>query len=93
MTIARTEPTFTWETIFISENGHVQACSTTSPKTQVERCKESVWTARKKWPLMQQASDMVIGVSSIQNRSRFGNTSSQGLFLILLTESGTNSLL
>ena len=37
-----------------------RACSTTSPTAQVKRCKASVWTARKKWSLMQQDSELLV---------------------------------
>ena len=55
-----------------------RACSTTSPTMEVQRCKGKVWTARKKWPLIQQDSDLVIGASGVQDRKRLGNTMSRG---------------
>ena len=42
---------------------------------------------------MQTDLESVIGASVIQDRDRPGNTTSQGLLLNLLTESGANSLL
>ena len=47
----------------------------------------------KRWPLMQQDSALVIGVSGVQDRNITGNTTSQDLLLMLLTGKGTNSLL
>ena len=62
-----------------------RACSTTSPTTEVERSKESVWTGRRMWPLTQQDSDLVIGVLVVQDRNKPRKTMSQGQLLVLLT--------
>ena len=57
-----------------------RACSPTSPTTQ----------ARMKWPLMQQDSDLVIGVSVVPDRNSPESATNQGLLLIVLTGNGTN---
>ena len=57
-----------------------RACSMTSPTTQVRRCKESVRTARKKWTLVHQDSDLVIGVSVAQDWNRPGHTTKLLIF-------------
>ena len=51
-----------------------------------------VWTARKKWSSMQKDSEVVIGVSVVQDGNRPGTTTSQDLLLNLATRSGTNSI-
>ena len=45
-----------------------------------------------KWPVVQQDSDLVVGVSVVQDRNKPENTTSQDLLLILLGD-GTNQLL
>ena len=42
---------------------------------------------------MQQDSDLVLGVSVVQDRNRPRNRTNQDLLLISVTENGTNSLL
>ena len=69
-----------------------RARSTTLPTAEVKRCKWSVWTAQKKWSLMQQDSNLVLGVSLVQDRNRDGNTMSQGQLFIQQTGDGTHSL-
>ena len=82
----------TYPRVFQTES-FLRARSTTSPTTQVKRCKESVWTARKKWLLTQQDSVLVIAVSVDQDRNRPGITTSQDLLFNGLTESKTILLL
>ena len=66
-------------------------CSTTSPTTELERCKESVWAAPKKWPLMQQDSDSRIGLGQKKNNesrptSQFAAGEWDKLASVMMTE-------
>ena len=56
-------------------------------------CERHVVTARKKWPHMQQDSNLAVAVCAVLDRNIRGKTTSSSLFLIVRTESGANSLL